>query len=79
MTLLQQEAADMINTLPDDSVRFVIEMMRRMVTPVRAISDEKVKGTGKRFGAGIGIMNDPDGFDEMNSDVLNLFDEAGYL
>ena len=73
---LQQEATNMINSLPDDSVQFVIEMMKRMVSPV-AVNTKPENPV--RFGTGIGILNDPSGFDEMDDDVLDYFEKAGYL
>ena len=73
---LQQEATAMINSLPDDGVQLMIDLMRRMINPIVIKSDEEIKNndTSKRFGAGVGIINDPAGFDDMNKDVLDYFE-----
>ncbi len=73
---LQQEATNMINSMPDDTVQLIIEMMKKMSSPVTL---NNYSNKNNRFGAGIGVLNDPAGFDDMNKDVLDYFEEAGCL
>ncbi len=73
---LQQEAANMINNMPDDTVQLIIEMMKKMSSPV---TSNNYSNKNNRFGAGIGVLNDPVGFDDMNKDVLDYFEEAACL
>ena len=78
---LQQEAATMINSLPDDGVQLIIDLMQRMINPVVVKNDEAYDNNdiSKRFGAGVGIINDPAGFDDMNDDVLDYFESVGVV
>ena len=76
---LQQEAATMINSLPDDGVQLMIDLMRMMTNPIAVKSDETDNDTSRRFGAGAGVINDPAGFDDMNGDVLDYFETVGVL
>ena len=71
----------MINSLPDDGVQLMIDLMRRMINPITVKSDEVGDNNdgSKRFGAGVGIINDPAGFDDMNNDVLDYFESVGVL
>lgn len=80
---VQQQAADLIYTLPDDAAEFIIEMIKRMTNPVDvnsntatiiARSSEKKYDVSKRFGAGKGIIKNTDEFESDNDVIISLFE-----
>ena len=67
---LQQEATNMINNLPDDSVQLIIEMMKRMIKPVSVNRHP----AGRRFGIAKGYLDECDNFDRHNEEIADLFE-----
>lgn len=74
---IRQEATNLIYNLPDENVRLVIEMMQKMLTPVQTNTTEVQSGktiASNRIGMGKNIINDPEHFDDWNSEITNLFE-----
>lgn len=83
---VQQEAWNLIREMPDESVKFIIELIHNMTPAFR--TGMKADGTdttqakqfdvSKRFGAGIGIITDPEQFEQWDKEIAELF-EGGHL
>lgn len=72
---IQQEATNLIYCLPDESVKLIVDVMRKMLTPViEGAVKTKSLDTSKRIGLGKGIINDPEGFDAWNTEISDLFE-----
>ena len=92
---LQQEGTGLLYKLPKNQLELIVNLMKSMVAPVESLQVEKTElqkqnavsqtqetvsfNVASRFGAGIGIINDPKGFDDMNSDVIDYFEEVGVV
>ncbi len=65
---VQQEAITLIDTLPEDSVKVIIEVIKRM-TPRQSVSH-----TSKRtLGIANGKYNIPDNIDACNDEIAEMF------
>lgn len=72
---IQQEATNLIYCLPDENVKLIVDVMRKMLKPViEGTEKNKSLDTSKRIGLGKGIINDPEGFDVWNSEISDLFE-----
>lgn len=69
---LQQEATNLISDLPDDSIRFIIEMIQRMKNPITV----QKKTNALVFGIAEGKFAIPDAFDEWDAEIADLFEGA---
>ena len=64
---VQQEAINVINQMPDESVRLILELLRNM-TPFFRGESEQIEGadnvdTSNRIGIAGELINDPEEFD----------------
>ena len=67
---IQQEAATLINELPDDSVKVLVELIKKMMP----ISRVYVSSSGKRkLGIAQGQFDIPDSIDDCNEEIANMF------
>lgn len=74
---IQQEATNLIYSLPDENVKLIVDVMRKMLTPViEGTVKNKSLDTSKRIGLGKGIINDPVGFDMWNTEISDLFEST---
>ncbi|KAI4449612.1 hypothetical protein C823_004141 [Eubacterium plexicaudatum ASF492] len=72
---IQQKATNLIYCLPDENVKLIVDVMRKMLTPViEGTEKNKSLDTSKRIGLGKGIINGPEGFDVWNSEISDLFE-----
>ena len=72
---IQQEATNLIYSLPDENVKLMVDVMRKMLTPViEGTVKNKPLDTSKRIGLGKGIINDPEDFDVWNTEISDLFE-----
>ena len=67
---IQQEATNIINSLPDDSVQLILEMMKKMIQPV-SLNNRPVN---KRFGVAKGYLYECNNFDKHNDEIADLFE-----
>lgn len=76
---IQQEATNLIYSLPDENVKLIVDVMRKMLTPViEGTVMNKPLDTSKRIGLGKGIINDPKDFDMWDTEISDLF-EGTYI
>lgn len=79
---LRQEANGLLYNVPNNQLQYVIDILKTLIPPVNSVKESvnniEINETdvSKRIGAGAGIINDPEGFDAMDNDVLNYFEEA---
>ncbi len=67
----RQEAYHLISKLPDDTVMYLVELLRRMPSsPVKSSGSE----VPVRFGLGKGIITDPADFDLWDEEITDLFE-----
>lgn len=67
----RQEAYQLISNLPDDTVTFLVELLKRM-SPSSLKSPDP--GTPVRFGLGKGIITDPADFDLWDAEIAAMFE-----
>ena len=65
---VQQEAISLIDTLPEDSVKVLIELIKRM-TP----NQSKPRSSKRTLGIAKGKYNIPDNIDECNGEIAEMF------
>lgn len=74
-----QEACQLINQMPDESVRHLVELLKSM-TPdyLRRRTDEQIAAAPvfKRLGAGKGIIVDSPDFDKWDAEAAALFEDG---
>ncbi len=74
---IQQEATNLIYSLPDENVKLIVDVMRKMLMPVINVTTKNQSlDTAKRIGLGKGIINDPEDFDVWNTEISELFEGA---
>lgn len=74
---VQQEAIKMIESMPEESVQFIIELIGKMTPEFRGIESNVNKvNVSKRIGLGKGMINDPKGFDDWDDEITNLFENG---
>ena len=71
----KQEAYDLIRVMPEESVKFLVELIHNMSPSFRTGTETgKPKvDVSKRLGAGIGIITDPEDFDKWDAEIEELF------
>ncbi len=75
---IQQEATNLIYSLPDENVKIIVDVMHKMLTPaIEGIVKNKSLDTSQRIGLGKGIINDPEDFDVWNTEISDLFEGTG--
>ena len=62
----RQEAYDLNGILPDDSVKLLVELLKRIL-PASSPASEGSAGSSVRFGLGKGILTDPTDFDRWDA------------
>ena len=68
---IQQEATNLIYSLPDENVKLIVDVMRKMLMPVINVTTKNQSlDTAKRIGLGKGIIYDPENFDVWNTEIL---------
>ena len=72
MSVIQEQAVQMIGLLPDDRVEILIEVMKGFMKPV----GEKEEQT-KRIGVAKGKFVVPDDIDECNDEIAEMFGVNG--
>ena len=72
---VQQEAVSLINDLPEDSVKILIELIKRMnPINVMTISQEEISISHKRkLGLAAGRYTIPDDIDTCNPEIAEMF------
>lgn len=70
-----QEAYNLISKMPDESVRFLIDLINKMTPSFRTGSSETAQpDVSQRIGTGRGIITDPVDFDRWDNEVNALLD-----
>jgi hypothetical protein len=66
MSVLKDQAVELLDILPDDRVEIIIRVMQGFITPV---SDSN----SKRIGVAKGKFDVPDDIDECNDEIAEMF------
>ena len=74
MSLIQEQAVQMISLLPDDRVAVLIEVMKGFMMPVERMENHKTKS---RIGIAKGKFIVPDDIDECNEEIAEMFGVNG--
>ena len=70
-----QEAYNLISKMPDESVRFLIDLINKMTPSFRTGSSETAQSdVSQRIGTGRGVITDPVDFDLWDNEVNALLD-----
>ena len=69
---IQQEAQNLISTMSDESVMFLMEVIRHL-SPEFTDNGVKKNNCGSRFGMGKGTITDPEDFDKWDKEIEALF------
>lgn len=69
MSVVQEQAIQLINALPDDRVEIIIEVMKGFITPIAETNEKKQH----RIGIAKGEFVVPDDIDECNSTIAEMF------
>ena len=68
------DATNLIYSSPDENVKLIVDVMRKMLTPViEGAVKTKSLDTSKRIGLGKAIINDPEDFDVWNTMSWSCF------
>jgi hypothetical protein len=70
MSVLKEQAVQLLDILPDDRVEIIIRVMQGFITPV---SDSE----SKRIGVAKGKFDVPDDIDECNDEIAEMFGVNG--
>ena len=70
MTMMQDQAIQMISLLPDDRVAVLIEVMKGFMKPIENL-EKNVKDV--RIGVAKGKFTVPDNIDECNEKIAEMF------
>jgi hypothetical protein len=70
MSVLKEQAVELLDILPDDRVEIIIRVMQGFITPV---SDSE----SKRIGVAKGKFDVPDDIDECNDEIAEMFGVNG--
>jgi hypothetical protein len=68
----RQEAYQLISKLPDDTVIYLVELLKRMPPEAAASSDI---GAPVRLGLGKGVITDPADFDLWDAELAAMFED----
>lgn len=72
---VQQEAYALIDSMPDESVKFIIELINNMKPSfVSKPETAATVNTSNRIGIGKGIIEDPEDFDAWGDEMADLFE-----
>ena len=72
----RQEAYQLINALPDDSVSLLVELLKKMLPAASSTAEAKEAepSAAVRFGLGKGILTDPSDFDRWDAEIADMFE-----
>ena len=76
---VQQEAIRMINSMPDETVGILVELLKRMMDNESHSEDRRVAGEmrihspRRKLGIADGLYNIPDSIDECNDEIARMF------
>ena len=68
---VRQEAYQLINKLPDDTVLSLVELLKKMSAPFIAPTGGSMP---VQFGLGKGQITDPDDFDLWDGEIAAMFE-----
>jgi hypothetical protein len=71
MSVLQEQAIELIEKLPDDRVEIIIQVMQGFISPVTTNNDNR------RIGIAKGKFTVPDDFDDCNDEIAEMFGVNG--
>jgi hypothetical protein len=71
MSVLQEQAIELIEKLPDDRVEIIIQVMQGFISPVITDNDNR------RIGIAKGKFAVPDDFDDCNDEIAEMFGVNG--
>ena len=74
MSIIQEQAVEMIGLLPDDRVEVIIEVMKGFMKPITDIKEQPKK---TRIGIAKGKFVVPDDIDECNEEIAEMFGVNG--
>lgn len=74
MSLIQEQAVQMISLLPDDRVAVLIEVMKGFMMPAESMENHRTKN---RIGIAKGKFVVPDDIDECNEEIAEMFGVNG--
>lgn len=75
----RQEAIHMINSMPEDTVGILVELLKRMMgddrdsVDRRAAEDVRIQRQKRRLGIADGIYHIPDNIDACNDEIARMF------
>ncbi len=76
---VQQEAIRMINSMPDETVSILVELLKRMMIKEGFPADRQVAGNmqiqplKRRLGIADGMYDIPDDIDACNDEIAQMF------
>jgi hypothetical protein len=70
MSVLKEQAVELLDMLPDDRVEIIIKVMQGFITPVS-------ESDSKRIGVAKGKFDVPDDIDECNDEIAEMFGVNG--
>ncbi len=79
---VQQEAICMINSMPDDTVGIIVELLKRIKVSDSHSDDRQTAGgiqirsSKRRLGIADGLYNIPDNIDACNDEIAQMFGVA---
>lgn len=74
MSVIQEQAVEMISLLPDDRVEIIIEVMKGFMEPV---ADKSEPAKKSRIGIAKGKFAVPDDIGECNDEIAEMFGVNG--
>ncbi len=77
---VQQEAIRIINSMPDDTVNILVELLKRMMAndshSVDSRTSRDTQSPKRRLGIADGRYNIPDNIDACNDEIAKMFGVA---
>ena len=76
---VQQEAIRMINSMPDDTVGILVELLKRMMAndsrfdDRRAAGEMRIQRPKRKLGIADGLYQIPDSIDTCNDEIAQMF------
>ena len=71
---VQQEAYALIDSMPDEGVEYVINLIHNLKPSLIEKNDYDSVDVSKRIGIGKGIIYDHEDFDKWNDEIADLFE-----
>ena len=76
---VQQEAIRMINSMPEDTVSILVDLLKRMTASdrhsddCRAAEDVQIHSPRRKLGIADGMYRIPDNIDTCNDEIAQMF------